>query len=145
MGDLARVKLELARCEKSGGCVNGQDEDGGTALVYVSNQGELEIVRVQLDAGAWQDLHNPEGSALMQAAHKNRLGVLQLLLDSGGLINAETDCSSLRSAETTKECETMAGKSALDLAKTDEARSILRKAMAAQATGQATEDAREEL
>ena len=102
--------------------LNLQDHEGNTALMYlISEHGDdsLELMQRLIDAGSNIHLTDTDGNtALMMAAYNGYTGCVQVLLRNNGAVDI-----TVRSRE---------GQTALSLARNEEIREILRKAMMGQ-------------
>mmetsp|Transcript_35142 Transcript_35142/g.78086 ORF Transcript_35142/g.78086 Transcript_35142/m.78086 type:complete len:770 (+) Transcript_35142:389-2698(+) len=121
-GDAEAVKNLLKGSAGSvAGFINGQNENGRTALHWASEKGNTEVVRRLLNGGADKEVTNKHGfTALHYASEEGFPEIVQLLLDRG----ADTNVKEKR------------GKTPLQYAKDDATREVFRKhaeAAAAQA------------
>ena len=109
-GNFEKVKLLI----ENGADVNAKNNNGQTALMYVAREGDLEIAKYLVENGA--DINAKDNdwgyTALIYAAEYVNLEIVQFLIESGADINIKNND----------------GKTALDLADTEEIKEVLRKA-----------------
>ena len=109
-GNFEKVKLLIEK----GADIDAKDNDGVTALMYVSRAGDLEIAKYLLENGA--DINAKDSkwgyTALIYAAEYVNLEIVQFLIESGADVNIKNND----------------GKTALDLVETEEIKKVLRKA-----------------
>lgn len=89
-GDLEQVKTLI---EKEGIDINAREteyEIGETALIGASTGGQLEVVKYLISKGADINIKDNDGvTALMMASAKGHLEVVKYLIDNGADINAK--------------------------------------------------------
>jgi len=74
---------------KAGMDINSRDKDGSTALMIVSEKGDLEIAQLLIQNGADVNAKNIDGyTALMYVAYKGNLQIAELLIKNRADINA---------------------------------------------------------
>ena len=68
--------------------VNIPDYDGDTALLMISQNGNIEIVRLLLEAGADPNIHKtpPIQTPLMAASAQGHIEIVRMLLDAGAKV-----------------------------------------------------------
>ena len=68
--------------------VNIPDHDGDTALLMISQNGNIEIVRLLLEAGADPNIHKtpPIQTPLMAASAQGHIEIVRMLLDAGAKV-----------------------------------------------------------
>ena len=86
--------------------INAKNKDGETALMLASSEGHLEMVKLLVENGANYT------NALRLASREGHLEVVKYLIEKGADVNAKDN----------------EGKTALDLADTEEIEEVLRKA-----------------
>ena len=68
--------------------LNAKDNDGDTALILASNQGNIEIVKLLIGAGVDLNIkNNGGGTALMWASKYNHIEIAKLLINAGANLN----------------------------------------------------------
>ena len=73
---------------KAGMDINSRDKDGSTALMIVSEKGDLEMAQLLIQNGADVDAKNIDGyTALMYVAYKGNLQIAELLIKNRADIN----------------------------------------------------------
>ncbi len=112
MGAALEGKQEVVKLLiEEGANKDAADYNGGTALMGAAFKGEQEVVELLLEAGADKDAADYIGmTALMGAALEGKQEVVKMLLNAGANKDAATD---------------KRGKTAADLAKTDEIRDMI--------------------
>lgn len=109
-GNFEKVKLLIEK----GADIGAKDNDGVTALMYVSRAGDLEIAKYLVENGT--DINAKDSdwgyTALIYAAEYVNLEIVQFLIESGADVNIKNND----------------GKTSLDLAETEEIKEVLKKA-----------------
>ena len=127
-------------------CINAKNGYGYTALIDASKNGDLEKVKLLIENGANIEVKDNNGdTALILASYYRYLEIIQYLVEKGANINATNDngWTSLMYASKYGELETIKyllengadvniknknGNAALDLAKIEDIKEVLRKA-----------------
>ena len=109
-GNFEKVKLLIEK----GADIDAKDNDGVTALMYVSRAGDLEIAKYLVENGT--DINAKDSdwgyTALIYAAEHGNLEIVKYLVEKGANVNIKDNH----------------GRTALDLAETEEIKEVLRKA-----------------
>ena len=141
-GNFEKVKLLIEK----GADIDAKDNDGVTALMYVSRAGDLEIAKYLVENGADVNAKDKEGwSVLMEASYEGHLKVVKYLIENGKVnVNSKDDdgWNALMRASWRGYSEIVKylvkngadiniknndGKTALDWADTEEIKEVLRK------------------
>ena len=108
-GDLEKVKLLI----ENGANIEAKDNNGDTALILASYYRRLEIVKYLVEKGANINATNDNGwTSLMYASKYGELETIKYLLENGTDVNIKNKN----------------GNAALDLAKIEDIKEVLRKA-----------------
>ena len=108
-GDLEKVKLLI----ENGANIEVKDNNGDTALILASYYRRLEIVKYLVEKGANINATNDNGwTSLMYASKYGELETIKYLLENGADVNIKNKN----------------GNAALDLAKIEDIKEVLRKA-----------------